>query len=252
MGRMRVTRAATKIHKWVVLIVGVQVLLWFASGLFMAHYPIETVRGEDRMREGPPDLFAPADVALRLARVLPEGLPPASRMEVRSVLGRPWLVIERPDQRPMLVDLEAGRIASPVPAALASEIARADYSGDAAVKRVSLVEAESTEYRGALPAWRVDFADGRSTSLYVAADLARVTARRTDLWRAYDFLWGLHIMDWKHHEDFNTWWLWLASALALVGAAAGLIMLPRSFGFLRKRDRFGAPSTAPTSPHKEA
>ncbi|HEY0626657.1 MAG TPA: PepSY domain-containing protein [Allosphingosinicella sp.] len=235
MAKQRISRAATKIHKWLALIVGIQILFWFASGLFMVHFPIGEVRGEDRMRNRPPDLFAPAAMSQQLAEALPDGLPSASRMEVRRVLGRPYLLIERPEARPLLVDLDAGHVASPISAPLAAEIARADYSGDAALRRVSLVETESTEYRGTLPAWRVDFADDRDTSLYVAADLAKVTARRTDLWRTFDFFWGLHIMDWKGRENFNTWWLWLATALALVGVIAGLIMLPRSFGLLKKR-----------------
>ena len=63
--------------------------------------------------------------------------------------------------------------------------------------RVVAVTANDSEYRGALPAWRVDFEDGEGRSIYVAADTGAVTARRSTLWRVYDFLWGLHIMDWR-------------------------------------------------------
>ena len=35
----------TRAHKWAGLILGIQVLLWFASGLFMALFPIAEVRG---------------------------------------------------------------------------------------------------------------------------------------------------------------------------------------------------------------
>ena len=95
----------------------------------------------------------------------------------------------------------------------------------------SRIAANDTEYRGALPAWRVDFEDGEGRSLYVAADTGAVTARRSTLWRVYDFLWGLHIMDWRGHEDFNTWLLIVATALALVMSVAGIVMLPSRLGF---------------------
>lgn len=37
---------ASKVHKWLSLIIGVQLLLWFASGALMSFLPIEKVRGE--------------------------------------------------------------------------------------------------------------------------------------------------------------------------------------------------------------
>ena len=42
---------ASAIHKWLALIIGVQMLVWVASGLFFAVYPIERVRSEHRIAE---------------------------------------------------------------------------------------------------------------------------------------------------------------------------------------------------------
>ena len=91
---------------------------------------------------------------------------------------------------------------------------------------------------GALPAWRVDFDDGANRSLYVAADTGAVTARRSTLWRVYDFLWGLHIMDWRGHENFNSPLLIVATILALIVTIAGIVLLPSRLGltaWLRRR-----------------
>ena len=87
-----------------------------------------------------------------------------------------------------------------------------------------------------MPAWRVDFAEA-GRSLYVAADTGAVTARRSTLWRAYDFLWALHIMDWRSHEDFNTPLLIGATALALAMSIAGIVLLPSRLGFTAWRRR---------------
>ena len=106
--------------------------------------------------------------------------------------------------------------------------------------RVGLVTEESTEYRAALPAWRVDFDDGGERALYVAQDSGVVTARRSKLWRVYDFLWSLHIMDFRNHEDFNTPLLIGATALALVMIVTGIILFPSRLGlnaWLRRRRR---------------
>jgi len=93
------------------------------------------------------------------------------------------------------------------------------------------VTTASPEYRGALPAWRVDFEGSNAVSLYVASDTGAVSARRSTLWRTYDFLWSLHIMDFKNHEDFNTPLLMIATALALVMIVTGIILFPSRLGY---------------------
>ena len=135
--------------------------------------------------------------------------------------------------RPLLYDLADGRRLSPIPMTLAARVAEADHAGDLRAARVSRVDAETSEYRGALPAWRVDFEDGEGRAIYVAADTGQVTARRSTLWRAYDFLWGLHIMDWRGHEDFNSWLLVIVTLLSLVVVVSGIVMLPSRLGLTR-------------------
>ena len=122
---------------------------------------------------------------------------------------------------------------------MAVAIAEADHIGDLRARRIMRVTEESTEYRGALPAWRIDFDDGANRALYVAADTGVVTARRSTLWRIFDFLWSLHILDFKNHEDFNTPLLIVATALGLVVIVTGIIMFPARLGYnsWRRRQR---------------
>lgn len=105
-------------------------------------------------------------------------------------------------------------------AAEATAIADAAWKSAAKpVSKASRITTESPEYRAALPAWRIAYSDPDATSIFVAADTGKITAVRTGTWRLYDFFWGLHIMDWKNHENFNTWWL---LAFAIGGLALGL------------------------------
>ena len=120
--------------------------------------------------------------------------------------------------------------------ALATRIAQNAWkTGPFAVSKAARVTRESPEYRGALPAWRVEFNDPDQTSIFVAAENGRITAVRTGTWRLYDFFWSLHIMDWKKHEDFNTPWL-LAFALGgLALGIAGTILLIMRWPLRRRR-----------------
>ena len=74
-------------------------------------------------------------------------------------------------------------------------------------------------------AWQAHFSDG--TNLYINDSTGEVLALRTRWWRVYDFLYGLHIMDPRTHENAHNPFVALFGALALAGAALGSILLFR-------------------------
>jgi uncharacterized iron-regulated membrane protein len=232
---MKLQAVASWIHKWLALIIGVQVLFWFVSGLFFAVYPIESVRSEHRIAEqvatplSASELRSPAEIAPLLAA------PPTKLTYGRDTTGRPVAVAEFADGRPALIDLGALRVISPLGAEEAATIAQANVANAPRVRETRPIVNASPEYRGALPAWRVAFEDREGLAVYVAADTGAVTARRSDLWRVYDALWALHIMDWRDHENFNTGLLIFATVLALIVTLAGIVLLPYRLGWIRRR-----------------
>ena len=238
------SRVAGKVHKWLALLMAIQILFWFVSGLFFAIAPIEQVRSEHVIARTAP-IPLPLDQAGEgLRRIAASGAHPGEKVELRAMLGRHVALVTAGEARPRLYDLASGRQLSPIPGMLAVRIAEADHAGDRRASAVRVVTEESPEYRGALPAWRVDFDDGANRSLYVAADTGAVAARRSTLWRTFDFLWSLHIMDFKNHEDFNTPLLIIATALALIVIVTGIVMFPSRLGYnawKRRRRAIKAP-----------
>ena len=135
-----------------------------------------------------------------------------------------------------LFDAQTGELIPPVGAVQATAIANASWkSSTKPTAKASRVTIESPEYRGALPAWRIAFADPDATSIFVAADTGKITAVRTGTWRLYDFFWSLHIMDWKNHENFNTWWLLAFAIGGLILGLAGTVLLFIRWPFRRRR-----------------
>lgn len=228
---MKLQAIASWTHKWLGLIVGVQVLFWFGSGLFFATFPIERVRSEHRIAEH--EVVALRAPLQDVRPLLPEA--PTRVTYERDVLGDPVAVAEFAERRPILIDLNDWSVASPLTADAAAQIARAYVTGSPRVAERRLITAETPEYRGVLPAWRIAFDDGEGLAVYVAADTARVTARRSDLWRVYDALWALHIMDWRDHENFNTGLLILTTFTALVLMLMGFVLIPYRMGWVRRR-----------------
>ncbi len=225
-----------KIHKWLALLMVVQILFWFVSGLFFAVFPIERVRSEHAVAQAPAPVLPMGVAADGLLRMGSAGVT-GEKIEIRTLLDRPVALVSRSEGRPTLFDLSSGRQMSPLTMNMAVLVAEADHEGDLRAARIQRVEANSTEYRGPLPAWRVDFADGAERAIYVAADSGAVTARRSQLWRVYDFLWGLHIMDYRGHQDFNSPLLIAATLLGLVVIVTGIMMFPSRLGFTAWRRR---------------
>lgn len=233
---MKLAVAASWAHKWLALIVGVQLLFWVGTGAFFAIFPIERVRSEHRIAQHQHAALAPTSLQSprEISALLPEA--PTRLTYEQSALGQPVAVAEFAGRRPILIDLNDWRIASPLSAEAAEAIAQVYVADAPRVREVRLVTEESPEYRGVLPAWRVAFDDAEGLAVYVAADNGHVTARRSDLWRLYDALWALHIMDWRDHENFNNGLLILTALLSLVVVVSGFVLLPYRLR-LRRRGR---------------
>ena len=51
-----------------------------------------------------------------------------------------------------------------------------------------------------------------------------VVAIRSDKWRIWDLMWGLHIMDWKERDNIDNLFLKIFSILALVSSLTGIML----------------------------
>ncbi len=233
MRRMKLAALASSIHKWLALIVGVQMLFWVGSGLFFAIYPIEQVRSEHRIAHQHATLAPMPDRApSEMSALLPEA--PTRVSYERTSAGEAVAVAEFAERRPIMIDLNDWEVVSPLSAEAAAQIASAYVADAPRIARTMLITEETPEYRGPLPAWRIAFDDAEGLAVYVVADTGRVAARRSDLWRVYDALWALHIMDWRDHENFNTGLLIATSFTTLIVTLAGFVLFPYRLR-LRKR-----------------
>lgn len=233
--RTRFHLAASRVHKWLALIIGAQLLIWFTSGVIMSFLPIEKVRGE-HLVDRETVVAVPAGVALAPPqRIIAQAGAPVEALTWHMLDSR--AVAELTTAKGVrLFDAATGAALPPVDAKLATRIAQSAWkAADKPKSTASLVTKESLEYRAALPAWRVAFADPDHTSVFVARDTGRITAVRTGTWRLYDFFWSLHIMDWKNHENFNTWWLLGFAIGGLLLGLAGTALLIRRWPMRRTR-----------------
>lgn len=219
-------RWTVRIHKWVALVVGVQIVLWVVGGVVMSVIPIERVRGEHNISEAAGTPIDPSSV-IAIGQAAEAAFPniPVNTAHLQIWQGQPvWNVVVA-DGRSRLVDAVTGEIITPISRERAVEIAVADYAGDPEISAIEYFEDATWESRRPGPAWRVSFDDGEGTRIYVSPESGLVTARRNDAWRFYDFFWMLHIMDYEERENFNNPLLITAALLALLTVLAGLLLL---------------------------
>lgn len=207
-----------KWHIWLGWLIGVPIILWTASGLLMVSQPIETVRG-NHLRSEQPAL----DPIMPVAPVL-EGRQ-AQNLTLRQNAQGPFWVISYADGGKRRADALTGKLLPPIAATDASTLAIAARSDDSPIQSVQRFAADEapSDLRRDRPSWQVTFED--DARFYIDADTGELLAVRTQFWRAFDFMWGLHIMDLQTREDTSHPILIGSAAIALFGSMLGFVML---------------------------
>jgi hypothetical protein len=223
---MNWTRQVRTWHKWISVVVGLQLLTWTTSGLIFTLDPIDDVRGETYVaaEDAPalPDMTSLIPLSAARANA---GAETATGAHLAWMRGRWVWVLDVPDKSSILVDARHDVVLESMPAEEAAGIARTRFTLSDEVASVAAVEHLGGEYKERpMPAWRVTFADDDETNIYVDATTGEITAVRSDTWRRFDFFWMLHIMDYDNRKDFHTPLLTGAAVLGVSTALTGLLL----------------------------
>ncbi len=228
MALARTMRLFAKWHIWLGWLVGVPILMWTVTGLWMVARPIDEVRGQ-HLRAAPAAID-PATVRF------PEriGEPIEEARLVAQPDGAQWIVTTASGMR-LRYSAQYGTATPPVVKDEAERIATAAYAGHAVLRGVRYLPAGEapSEARSARAVWQARFADG--THLYIDDATGEVMALRTGQWRLYDVMWGLHIMDLQTREDTHHPILIGFAGLSVLGALLGCVLL-----FRRRKARLRA------------
>lgn len=226
----------SKAHKWIALILGLQILAWTLGGFVMTWLPLYEVRGEHKIREQVPSVFQPTETYLSMNDIIAQTKGQAEQILFMHILDTPVVKLTLKNGERQILHAQTGALISPISKDLAQSIAEADYSPNAKVELVSELNTRNIDYKGPLPVWRVDFADEEETSLYISQTEGRVVARRSNMWRLFDFFWMLHIMDYDERSDFNNPLVITTSLFAVLFSLSGLTLI--YFRFFRRDFNF--------------
>ncbi len=222
-------RFLKKVHKWVALLIGIQVLLWLVSGLMMSLLNPEKVSGQKWAREAAHQVEAlPAGTLLEPGDLPVEQTTGAQLIRLMMHKGQPVYRISR-NGSTVLIDATNGTVITYDKNA-AVKLASDDYLGDGQIRLIErgiAPDMETRNHRGDY--WLIDFSDGVETSLYVSTSTGAILERRNNYWRVFDVFWMLHIMDYSERSNFNNTLIIVVALIAIWLGLSGFLLLFGSF-----------------------
>jgi uncharacterized iron-regulated membrane protein len=217
---------ARRTHKWIALVIGIQALLWMVSGLYMTAISINTIHGDHLAKPVRSPLAA---TAVGAPEVVAAGFADIRRLRLKHWFGRNVYEVSHRDGTD-LVDARTGERLTPIRAGTAQELAQSFYRGSASVQSVTWITTAPQEIANRpAPMWQIVFDDRSETTLYVSPHTGELLGRRHRLWRWFDLLWALHIMDYEERSDINNTLLRVAASVGLLFALGGVWLLLYSF-----------------------
>lgn len=248
--RKNMVRRARVWHRWLGFVFGLQFLLWTLGGLYFSWTSLPNVRGDD-IRKSPQPLSLAGLPTAGMGEAMSSfrGLhPKAEILDLRwsEDMGQRGHFLVRYHEKGVehhaRLDAVKATILPDIGPEEAGAIARDGLTIPVRVAEVRLLErvGQDHEYREKpLPAYAVRLTGETGYTVYVGRETGQIHSIRNTKWRVFDFLWMLHIMDYRGRDDINNLILRIASLLGLITLASGYLLF-----FLTRRRRRRAYTSA--------
>ena len=218
-----------KLHKWVGLLIGIQVLLWLLSGLMLSWLDPAKVSGNQWAQQSSQTPQAiPDGTLLEPNELTAKQLDGALSISLEVNRGQMVYRIRRSESISLINASDGSAIV--IDEQEARKLAQQDFTGDGEITSIISGIAPDMETRDSTGVyWRVNFSDKAHTSIYISASTGEILERRNSYWRTFDFFWMLHIMDYSGHEDINNTLIIIVALIAIWLGVSGFILFFGSF-----------------------
>jgi len=191
-----------KTHKWLALFAGIQVLIWSVSGLYMTFVDLDIIHGDHLVSMQKPQVIDSSSILPISKKIIDENKPIHS-IKLKAYFDRPVYEI-RAKELLVIVDALTGEKKNNLSKSDIQQNTQQIYAGEASISAIELLNQYPTEIGGRKQSvWQVKFDDWSNSTLYFHPKSGRLISKRTDLWRTFDFLWLLHIMEMWDSEGYS-------------------------------------------------
>ncbi len=218
------------VHKWLSLVVGIQLIIWLATGLYFNLMDHENATG-NAQRERVEHDGNIQDFALLPVDKLTQ--PEPQSVQLIWILGKPYYQLNY-DESPhsyqknnrVVVDASNG-VEFKLNAETAEQIAQLSFKSkeDTTIlaELMSPPIDELPSERNTL--WKVSINDSADTHVYIDPQTGKVVAHINDDRRLRDLMFMLHFMDYTNKGGFNHWLIILFAIATLMLASTGMLWL---------------------------
>ncbi len=214
------------LHRWVSLILVIQVLLWLVSGFYFSLNGHHGMSGHQYLEHGDHAMLSDVTPRVDVADIR-ERYPDAKTIRLHSIAGIPQFIVTTVDDTHYLNGL-TGAIWTTSPE-LATTIAMSTYNGPGTVKEVSAIQGSDEILNWDDAGYQVNLQDDLNTRIYVDATSGQMLNHRNTPWTLADWAFRLHFMDYSGGRSFNHLLIWSAGLFALWFSLSGLILLINNF-----------------------
>ena len=208
-------------HKYLSLVISIQLLLWTISGIYFAFNKIELVRGEQYLIE--------QNVSKLNLKEVESSFSAKDVNFVRRL--DEWIIKVETDSGFNYTDLQGQSLDELNEEEVKEVVRQRTNLIPLMAQRINKLEIRA-EFRGRnLPIFKVTTSTTDNINVYVDAFTGEVTAIRSDSWRIWDFLWGAHIIDYSERENINNFLIKILSILALISSLSGIVLFFKTFKF---------------------
>lgn len=230
---MRLYKLNTSVHKWLSLIVGLQLLVWLGTGLYFNLMDHTKASGNEFRVQSHQDGNIADFNLIPFSEINSE-----SPLEVKLiwVLHRPYyhFIYEKGQhsyqkQESKLFDAATGK-----PFDLSKEqvltLALNSYSGSGDLTTPVLTQPPFSDYVSQQNSmWQVAVEDENSTTIYLDSTTGQVLRHANDDLRLKDLMMTLHFMDYGKSGEFNHWWIIALAFTTLFLSITGITWLIQQY-----------------------
>ena len=197
-----------KLHKWLSLLVGIQLLLWLGTGLFFNLMDPQKASGNQYRQKTVP-VYVDMARLIEPQLVLSKSKPVVSLKQI-SLLAQPYYLLTHQNtlyrhlkNNYSLVHAYSGE-PTVINDVMAGKLAQSSYKGQGVIKNITKLSPPYDDIpREKNDAWQINYNDEVNTSVYVDVGSGRIIKHSNDDKRFADIFFMLHFMDYGSEGSFN-------------------------------------------------
>ena len=230
---MRLYKLNTSVHKWLSLIVGLQLLIWLGTGLYFNLMDHSKASGNE-FRVHSHNVGNIADFNLIPVSEVNSDSP----LEIKLiwVLDQPYyhFIFEKGQhsyqkQHSKLFDAITGKQFNLSEKQILT-LARNSYSGLGQLTNPVLMQPPFSDYvRQRNPMWQVAVRDENNTTIYLDSITGQILRHANDDFRLKELMMKLHFMDYGSSGGFNHWWIIAFAFATLFLSITGITWLIQKY-----------------------